>query len=142
MTSAVLVEADGPILTITLNRPEVRNAINLEVCKGVAGAIDRLENDRHLRVGVLTGAGSVFCSGADLRAADAGDSLAINNFEPGGFAGFALYERRKPVIGAAQGLRWPGASKSCSHAKSWWRPIMQCLACRKFVSGSWRPREA
>lgn len=103
MTSSVLFEADGPVLTITLNRPDVRNAVDVSVCEGVAAAIDRLESDSALRVGVLTGAGSVFCSGADLRAAQDGDPLGMNKFPRGGFGGFVERERTKPVIAAAQG---------------------------------------
>ncbi len=103
MSSSVLHEADGPVLTITLNRPEVRNAVDMSVCEGMAEAIDRLESDSRLRVGVLTGAGEVFCSGADLRAAQEGDPLGMNKFPRGGFAGFVERERTKPVIAAAQG---------------------------------------
>lgn len=108
MALEVIVEADGPILTITLNRPRSRNAINLAVCKGVADAIAWLESDPKLRVGILTGAGTVFCAGADLREADLDGALAINNFEPGGFAGLVRAQRRKPLIGAAQGSALAG----------------------------------
>ena len=49
-------EADG-VLVITINRPEAKNAVNLSVAKGVAAALERLDSDDSLRVGVLTGAG-------------------------------------------------------------------------------------
>lgn len=65
---AVLTETDGPILVITLNRPGVRNAIDSDVSLGVLAALERLDADDSLRVGVLTGAGSTFCAGLDLRA--------------------------------------------------------------------------
>lgn len=103
VADAVQIDVDGPVLTITLNRPHVRNAIDLLACEMIAGGLARLERDPSLRVGIITGTGSTFCSGVDLNAADAGDSDAIGGFEPGGFAGFVRFARTKPVIGAAQG---------------------------------------
>ena len=68
MSDEVLLhEADG-ILTITINRPAAKNAVNLAVATGIAAAIDRLDASPALRVGILTGAGSAFCSGMDLKA--------------------------------------------------------------------------
>ncbi len=58
----VLTEVRGPILIITLNRPEAKNAANLALSKGVAAAIDRLDADDALTVGIITGAGGTFCS--------------------------------------------------------------------------------
>ncbi|WP_328829472.1 crotonase/enoyl-CoA hydratase family protein [Nocardioides acrostichi] len=62
----VLVEADGPVLTVTLNRPEKRNATNAEVLCRLYDAWVRLDEDDDLRVAILTGKGSVFCAGMDL----------------------------------------------------------------------------
>ena len=103
MSTEVLTEIEGPVLTITLNRPHVRNAVDLATCNGVAEALRRLEADRDLRVGVITGMGTAFCSGVDLKAAESGDSLAISSFDPGGFAGFVRFPRTKPIVCAAQG---------------------------------------
>ena len=58
-------EADG-VLVIIINRPEAKNAVNLAVAQGVAAALERLDSDDSLRVGVLTGAGGTFCAGMDL----------------------------------------------------------------------------
>ena len=62
----VIVEAEGPVLTVTLNRPEKRNATNAEVLCRLFDAWVRLDTDPSLRVGILTGRGSTFCAGMDL----------------------------------------------------------------------------
>ena len=64
----VLAEALDGVHEITLNRPEARNAVNAAVAEGVATALDRLDGDDDLRVAILTGAGSSFCAGMDLKA--------------------------------------------------------------------------
>jgi enoyl-CoA hydratase len=63
---ALLVERDGHIVTLTMNRPEVKNAINPEMLCRLADAWDVTENDPDVRCVILTGAGSDFCAGADL----------------------------------------------------------------------------
>lgn len=95
-------EEHGHIAVITLNRPEARNAINPEMCAGIEAAIDRLENDPELWVGILAARGPVFCAGADLKviAADGGRGI---NTRRGGFAGFVARERSKPMIVAVEG---------------------------------------
>src|SRR5215475_10582870 len=61
-----LVEVDGHVLTVTLNRPEKRNAINSHVMCLLADAWQRLDDDDELRVAILTGNGTTFCAGMDL----------------------------------------------------------------------------
>lgn len=69
MTDAVLYEQDGPIVTLTLNRPEARNPISeRDVVDGLVAALGRVGADPSVRVAILTGAGSAFSSGGDLRA--------------------------------------------------------------------------
>ena len=63
---AVIVEPDGPILTVTLNRPEKRNAVNCEVMCRLFDAWRKLDGDESLRVAILTGRGETFCAGMDL----------------------------------------------------------------------------
>ena len=63
---AVIVEVDGSVLTVTLNRPEKRNAVNSEVMCRLYDAWNRLDADDDLRVAILTGRGDNFCSGMDL----------------------------------------------------------------------------
>ena len=68
MTDKVLYEADGAIVTITLNDPGMRNPISeAEMVDGIVGALERLNQDKSARVAILTGAGSAFSSGGDLR---------------------------------------------------------------------------
>ena len=63
---AVIVEKDGHVLTVTLNRPEKRNAVNCEVMCRLYDAWNQLDQDDELRVAILTGKGSTFCAGMDL----------------------------------------------------------------------------
>src|SRR5215475_2977339 len=63
---AVIVEKDGHVLTVTLNRPEKRNAVNCEVMCRLYDAWNQLDRDDELRVAILTGKGSTFCAGMDL----------------------------------------------------------------------------
>jgi enoyl-CoA hydratase len=95
-------EQRGHVAVLTINRPEARNAVNGEVASGVEAAIDRMEDDPDTWVGVLTGAGTVFSAGADLKAISTGQAAGLST-ERGGFAGIARRERTKPVIAAVDG---------------------------------------
>lgn len=64
----LLVETDGPVMTVTLNRPEARNAFSPDMLLRAADAWRQLDEDPGLRVAILTGAGGCFCSGMDLKA--------------------------------------------------------------------------
>jgi len=103
--TAVISEQRGNVLLITLNRPEVRNAVNGAVAAGVAGALDELDARDELSVGVLTGAGGFFCAGMDLGAFVRGESPW---FEDRGFAGIAQRASRKPLIAAIEGFAVAG----------------------------------
>src|SRR5262245_34975638 len=105
-------EVRGRVAVLTLNRPEARNAINNEVAAAVEVAIDRLEDDPDLWVGVLTGAGPVFCAGADLKAIAGGGGGNLGT-ERGGFAGLVQRERAKPLIAAVDG---PALAGGCEIA--------------------------
>ncbi len=101
----VLTERRGNVLLITLNRPEVRNAVNAALAAGVAGALEELDADDALSVGVLTGAGGFFCAGMDLGAFVKGESPW---FGDRGFAGIAQRSARKPLIAAIEGFAVAG----------------------------------
>src|ERR1700679_4243628 len=101
----VLTERRGNVLLITLNRPAVRNAVNAALAAGVAGALDELDADDGLAVGVLTGAGGFFCAGMDLGAFVKGESPW---FGDRGFAGIAQRSARKPLIAAIEGFAVAG----------------------------------
>ena len=103
--AAVLTERRGSTLLITLNRPEARNAVNAALASGVAAALDELDSDADLRVGVITGAGKGFCAGMDLRAFVRGESPHV---EGRGFAGIAQRSSRKPLIAAIEGFAVAG----------------------------------
>ena len=112
MTTPVEYEKRGKIGVITLNRPEARNAINGDVAAAFEAAIDALEGDDEVWVGVLRAntAGQerpVFCAGADLKAINSGQAGSLNTTR-GGFAGFVYRERKKPVIAAVDGLATAG----------------------------------
>ncbi len=107
MTDAVLLEIKGAVATVTLNRPDQRNAINEDVCAGLRAAFDRIEQDNDIRASVLTGAGQTFCAGMDLKAFANGDADAIL-FGEHGFGGFVRRVRSKPVIAAVEGAALAG----------------------------------
>ncbi len=73
MSQPVLTERRDGVLLITLNRPEARTAVNLALAEGLAAALEELDGDPTLAVGVLTGAGGGFCAGMDLKAFAAGE---------------------------------------------------------------------
>ena len=101
----VLTERHGRVLTITINRPDQRNAVNAAVAQGIAAGLDELDGDPELSVGVLTGAGKGFCAGMDLKAFVTGDRPRV----PGrGFAGIVERPPDKPVIAAIEGFAVAG----------------------------------
>jgi enoyl-CoA hydratase len=102
---AVLTEVRDGVLLITLNRPEARNAVNAALAEGVAAAVDRLESEDELRVGVITGAGKGFCSGMDLKAFLKGESP---HGRDRGFAGICERPPAKPMIAAVEGFSVAG----------------------------------
>lgn len=96
----VLHERHADVLTITINRPAQKNAIDYEVAAQLAAAVDLLDADRELSVGVLMGAGGVFSAGTDLKAFVKGELPVL----PGrGFGGLTRTAVRKPLIAAVEG---------------------------------------
>src|SRR3954465_11605855 len=102
---AVLTEEREGVLVVTINRPEARNAINGAVARGIAAALDRLDAEDELRVGVLTGAGGFFSSGMDLKSFLQGDVPLI---EGRGWGGLTGRPPRKPLIAAVEGYAVAG----------------------------------
>jgi enoyl-CoA hydratase len=97
VNDAVLTSAHGNILVITLNRPEVKNAIDSALSLGVFDALATLDDDEELRAGVLTGSGGTFCAGMDLKAfARSGVPAKIDD---------VFRNRcRKPLVAAVEGV--------------------------------------
>jgi len=103
-------EQRGPFAVIKINRPEARNAVNGDVARGIEEAIDKLEADDSIWVGILTGEPPVFCAGADLKEINSGNAAALATAR-GGFAGFVQRERAKPVIAAVDGPALAGGTE-------------------------------
>jgi len=104
-TDAVLRERREQVLVVTINRPEQRNAVNAAVAHGLAAALDELDADPTLALGVITGAGKGFSAGMDLKAFVAGESARAADR---GFAGIAQRASAKPLIAAIEGFAIAG----------------------------------
>jgi enoyl-CoA hydratase len=102
--NVVLVEQRDRILIITINRPEAKNAVNAAVSQELAYAMDRLDADAGLSVGVLTGAGGSFCAGMDLKAFARGENVVVE----GRGMGFTQRPPVKPLIAAVEGFGLAG----------------------------------
>jgi len=106
-------EKQGNIGVITINRPEARNAVNTDVANGIEAAIDQIEADDEVWVGILTGAktekGYIFCAGADLKqmSVDPGGMQTAR----GGFGGLVQREHDKPLIAAVDGPALAGGTE-------------------------------
>lgn len=103
----VLVEQLDRILIITINRPEAKNAINANVSKLLAEAMDRLDGDPDVSVGILTGAGGSFCAGMDLKAFARGENVVV----AGRGLGFTEKPPVKPLIAAVEGYALAGGTE-------------------------------
>jgi len=103
-------EQRGPFAVITINRPEARNAVNGAVAQGIEAAIDKIEADDSVWVGIITGEPPVFCAGADLKEINAGNAGSLATAK-GGFAGIVQRERTKPMIGAVDGPALAGGTE-------------------------------
>jgi enoyl-CoA hydratase len=110
--SVIEYATEGHVAVITINRPDARNAVNGEVARGIEEAIDRLEGDDGLWLGILTGVPPVFSAGADLKEINAGRAGDLNT-KRGGFAGITTRERTKPIIAAVDGPALAGGTEIC-----------------------------
>jgi len=105
VSDEVLVEVDGGVAVITINRPKARNAVNGAVARGLASALDELEERKEVAAYVLTGAGGTFCSGMDLKGFLTGDLPVV---EGRGFGGITEAPPKKPLIAAVEGYALAG----------------------------------
>jgi enoyl-CoA hydratase len=103
MTSKVRVEQDGPVTTVIINRPEVRNAVDNETADALANAFRAFDADPEQRVAVLWGAGGAFCAGADLKAIASGERRKRYSLDGDGPMGPSRLKLSKPVIAAVAG---------------------------------------
>lgn len=102
----VLYEVDGAVVTVVIDRPQVRNAVDPETAAALFEAFSRFDSDDALNAAVLTGAGSTFCAGYDLKALAGADVLDL---DPGrGPMGPTRMQLDKPVIAAIEGFAVAG----------------------------------
>ena len=117
----LLFEQDGHVATVTLNRPEAKNALSLEMIVGLCDAWDEIDSNPEIRVAILTGAGGHFCAGADLRTVARGTSTAVlgtggdglslaldADMDHDGPMGPSRLQLTKPVIAAVEGYAVAG----------------------------------
>ncbi len=101
MSDTVHTEVVDRVLVIRLDREHKRNAIDSDITAGISAALDRLDDDPELWVGVITGTATVFSAGTDLRG-------AMSRTERGGEYGIIRRRRSKPLIAAVEGLAYGG----------------------------------
>jgi enoyl-CoA hydratase len=110
----VLTERDGPVLIVTINRPERRNAVDAPTARALFDAFTAFERDDDASIAVLTGAGGAFCAGADLKALAAGESgkrVAQGGVDSFGPMGPTRMRLSKPVIAAIEGHAVAGGAE-------------------------------
>lgn len=100
---SVRIETEGPVFTVILSRPEVRNAVDAPTARALADAFRAFEADEAARVAVLWGEGGTFCAGADLKAVSAGKDAPAARSEGDGPMGPSRMALDKPVIAAVAG---------------------------------------
>lgn len=105
MSDEVITRIEDGILTVVMNRPEAKNALNKAASEAIGAAMDELDGNPDLRVGILTGEGGVFCSGMDLKAFVKGEFPVV---EGKGFAGLVASPPKKPLIAAVEGYALAG----------------------------------
>lgn len=105
MQPELLVTVENGVMSLTLNRPESRNAVTRTMALAIANAIDELDGSPDIRVATLSGAGDTFCSGMDLKAYLRGESAIV---EGRGFGGLCERPPVKPLIGAVEGYALAG----------------------------------
>ncbi len=110
----VLTEKRGPILIITINRPEAKNAVDPETAAQINAAMDLLDATDDIFVGIITGAGETFSAGADLKAVQAYrlQGKSVPDQPRGGF-GLFRHPPRKPLIAAVEGFAFGGGMEAC-----------------------------
>ncbi len=100
--SDVDVETDGPVVVVTIDRPDRRNAVDRPTADALVDAFESFDGDDELSVAVLTGAGGTFCAGADLKGVAEGNDNRVADDGPGPM-GPTRMVLSKPVIAAIEG---------------------------------------
>ncbi len=121
------ISRQGPVIVVTIFRPERRNAVDSATAASLLSAFAAFEEDESAAVAVLTGAGGTFCAGADLKALSEGDRRPVLEAGPGPMGPTRL-ELSKPVIAAIEGHAVAGDSSSPCGAICGWRRPTPCSA--------------
>jgi 2-(1,2-epoxy-1,2-dihydrophenyl)acetyl-CoA isomerase len=98
MTDGLRVEIDGPVATLTLDRPEALNALTVPMKVALRAALERIAGDRAVRAVILTGAGRAFCAGQDLAEREQPDATPLE---------VEVRERYNPIIRALRSMDQP-----------------------------------
>jgi 2-(1,2-epoxy-1,2-dihydrophenyl)acetyl-CoA isomerase len=98
VTDGLRVEVDGPVATLTLDRPEALNALTVPVKVALREALESIAGDRAVRAVILTGAGRAFCAGQDLAERDEPDAAPLD---------VEVRQRYNPIIGAIRSMGQP-----------------------------------
>lgn len=106
----VAFERRGSVGIITLQRPEVRNAISVEMAEAIESIVAHCEDDPAIRACIITGSGPAFCAGADLKEVAQGRGAELVR-PKSGFAGFVYAKKTKPWIAAVQGPAHGGGTE-------------------------------
>jgi enoyl-CoA hydratase/carnithine racemase len=101
-TNSVLIRKDGKVLTVTLNRPQARNAVDSTSARALGEAFQEFDRDEALCVAILTGAGGAFCAGFDLKEVAEGGRTTLEDAGSGPM-GPTWLQLSKPVIAAIEG---------------------------------------
>jgi enoyl-CoA hydratase len=116
-TAHLDVEQDGHVVTLTLNRPEAKNAFSPEMLVGLADAWDEIDSNPEIRVAILTGADGTFCAGADLKAMNDSQNQSEQAQRFRGDSGMAWkallrhHQLTKPLIAAVEGYAVAGGTE-------------------------------
>jgi len=102
MAQSIDITRHGPVLVVTIDRPERRNAVDGATAEALRGAFEAFDADAEAAVAVLTGSGGSFCAGADLKALSDGERRPVREDGPGPMGPTRL-ELSKPVIAAIEG---------------------------------------
>jgi enoyl-CoA hydratase/carnithine racemase len=104
MFNSIRIDKSGPVWRVVLNRPEVKNAHDLDTFKELVEAFDQVESDEQCRCAVLTGSGDFFCAGQDLRYTRSADARATDAYGRWNVAARQRIQRNfKPVVAAVNG---------------------------------------
>lgn len=116
MSDAVLYAVAGGVATVTLNRPESRNALNLAMCEGLAAAAKAASADPAIKLVLVRAQGSVFCAGADIKERQGMDEAQVRSRRGKGFEAYAALEALPmPAIAVVEG---PAVGSGCEIASS------------------------